>query len=512
MFLLPRLRNTSEALTLDPPAAQHLISSTDTRTLTFDLTGHSTNAVTVKSGSDPIRPSLLPILTSTQEDTLHRKSNRSLGNQQTEVGSDSVPGDHVGSHPEKITSASEQGRHFYKNKQVQEKMFHSQERIQESETQEKNSNSDPSGSEFQKTSKTLRDKRDQQPVPDYQQTTSRNNILSYDQPGRAVSDPDLIQDNLSTDEDKRSGKEDLTRMKTRPAVRRRKMVAEAAEAGSDTDLQAKLSDFLFKPKKMRLLDLSSTVNLDPRGPQEHSIRKKIQVQEGVCASDVGGTVPETGSASNSERPQKVFSFQKDRTLVTSPISENKTYPGEQRSSTIMSTCSPGPFKPDRVRPAVSASTVAKLSRFSFGSTTGPKTTPGTAAEPKTTPGTSTEPKATPLMKVELGRRFDSFKVKFKVQEALSCTPSQTRTSLVCSGNVDDGLIQLPPAAEHLEQRPRQTEFPVGNTVNLRKRKCFRLSPPDKKILSKSSLFASTDLFPDVLDTDWDQEVLKTNKV
>ncbi|XP_024865475.1 DNA helicase MCM9 isoform X2 [Kryptolebias marmoratus] len=489
---LDRLRNT-EAFTFDPLAAhQHLTSSTDSKTIC-----NSSDAVTVQSGSDtlnPISPPPSPIITSTQEN-LHRKSdcgwpNRSVCH--TEEESDSFM--HVS-----VISALEQERNCNNNKHVKEKIPQSQEKTQHSEIQEEESNSEPSGSEFQKSSKNLREKRVQQPVLDHQQSDGglgrwhrgktvcqqaarTTDILSDYHPDRTMSDSDKLSE--------KEGRGDLTGTKNKPAVRPKKM---AAEAESEMDLHAKFSAFLFKPKKMRLSDQSISAS------SEHSARKNNQAQDvpGVCVGDVGGN-------GTSERLQ-VFPFNKDKALLKSPISEKKTCTGEQRSNTItgqtlsssinsdMSTCGPGPFKPDRVRPVVSASTIAKLSRFSFSSTTEPAASV-TASQ----------------------TNLDCFRANSAVQEAPSSPKRQTRTSLLPTGNMDEGLLRLTPAAEHQQQGTKSSEFPVGNTVNLRKRKCFHLSPPNshdsKPLLSGQSLFGSTDLFHDVLDTDWDQEVLKTAKV
>ncbi|XP_014883595.1 DNA helicase MCM9 isoform X3 [Poecilia latipinna] len=65
--------------------------------------------------------------------------------------------------------------------------------------------------------------------------------------------------------------------------------------------------------------------------------------------------------------------------------------------------------------------------------------------------------------------------------------------------------------------PNQHAKPVSNSeVNMRKRKCFNLSPPlnndgSKPFLSGFSFSGLTVFSSDVLDTDWDQEVSKTTK-
>lgn len=65
--------------------------------------------------------------------------------------------------------------------------------------------------------------------------------------------------------------------------------------------------------------------------------------------------------------------------------------------------------------------------------------------------------------------------------------------------------------------PNQHAKPASNNeVNMGKRKCFNLGPPQsdfgsKPFLSGLSFSGLTDFSTDVLDTDWDQEVSKTTK-
>lgn len=471
---------------MDSPAVhQHLISSTEP-TRTFDLTCNST-AVTVKSGSsrlNPISPPpfsdplTLPIITSTPVNA-HRKSDcgwssRSAGNEQPgrQTEQDSDPS--VNPLRRMSCALEQEGNNNFTDKTSQ-----SQEKIQTSETHEEKSPSEPFRSESQ------RDQRVQLPQLDHQQSVGRHgersicrpasrktNVLS-DPPNRDQiqrSDPDQIQEDLSAREAETSeNKPSVKGTKTRPAGRRLKT---AAGADGESDLHAKFSAFLFKPKRMRLSDVSASP--DPQSPLEDSARKNHPGQEvsAVQVGDVEGDGSEACSGSASDRLQKVFTFNKE--LLESPAGEKKTSAGDSLSPSTnpaASTC-----RPDLVRPTVCASTIAKLSRFSFSSTAGPPPAAELTAGPEG----------------ETGENADRF--------SANSTSSPKRRS---SGG----------AAEHQELRTKRAERPVGNTVNLRKRKCFHLGPPDgSKHLSGRPLFASTDLFQDVLDTDWDQEVPKTDKV
>nr|XP_054589720.1 DNA helicase MCM9 isoform X2 [Nothobranchius furzeri] len=136
-----------------------------------------------------------------------------------------------------------------------------------------------------------------------------------------------------------------------------------------------------------------------------------------------------------------------------------------------------------IKAAVAASAFAKLSRFSFSGTT------------KSTATVQTDEKRGPPQRENTGSVANETASSFRGKPSEALDPA---------GREKDVLALLLPTAGQ--------PCTSVSSVNPRKRKCFDLGRPPtgpKHFLSELSLFGSAEVFNDVLDTDWDHEVLKS---
>ncbi|XP_053301646.1 DNA helicase MCM9 isoform X2 [Pleuronectes platessa] len=137
-----------------------------------------------------------------------------------------------------------------------------------------------------------------------------------------------------------------------------------------------------------------------------------------------------------------------------------------------------PFHPGHTKSSIPSSTLAKLSRFSFTCTTKP---------------TTTAP-----MQVEINPPTEEEKGLFKRKQGRE---SPTRTNFKAKQR----------ETVHAAKRVMNGDLEYESTVNVKKRRCFKMGPPpsivhdSKGAFSGLSLFDSVEISNDVLDTDWDQE-------
>ncbi|XP_072218939.1 DNA helicase MCM9 [Leuresthes tenuis] len=582
MDRLDRLRSsTSEAS--DPPAAdhQHQLSSTNSdKTQSSDITSDLTSSVTVESGLDRFHtssPSLslqdanLSMITLTQ-DTLNRNVNSGWSGMPTATKQPSCQADVLSNvssmlnhdvipYPlEIITFCSEEAD---KSENINKRLPQTLEEIQKDATHPQ-----LFGCGGQRLSKDLTDKRVQQLVLSQQQrdeetigghaerrvcedaaSTTMNDALD------AVSDrfhpsntpaldsfhPPSIpgQDNRSTNTDSGLEKKDekgLTGLKNISAVLRAKM---EAKAETHSVLHARLSGFMFKPRKMRpvhshnitanseeLMNTQKAVSHDDSAsPLPHARKRKWMQSTDDTLSEVsrGKEVHLVSDVGDKGAKATMASavFTKDEGLKSDTEGEKNTGTGnlcQQRSTvntsdekvdtcTGSSTFSPS-FKSGQIK-TVACSAATKLSRFSFTCTNEPATT------------AQTKGGKSPFKRNGMG----GLRANSRIKEALNSSKGKgTKTTACPVPKLPAGEDQGPGSPTRPKQAgpphvpdhgvPQVNRGPDNgeSTASLKKRRCFRLSPPPKTLPSAPSLFSSTEVCNDVLDTDWDQEILKTAKV
>ncbi|XP_078030228.1 DNA helicase MCM9 isoform X1 [Epinephelus lanceolatus] len=196
---------------------------------------------------------------------------------------------------------------------------------------------------------------------------------------------------------------------------------------------------------------------------------------------------------------------------------------------------PTSSKPGHTKSTVAVSTLAKLSRFSFTSTTEPTTTTQTSMEQSPLrrkdaecSNAKDEETLNPPQNSRLLRKIKTVATVGKVKDMLpppatELTPGQnyeqqteSPTKIQCKAKQTEPVH----AANHSNSVTMENDGPdiYQSTANLKKRKCFELGPPlcsvggSQSPFSGLSLFSSVDLSNDVFDTDWDQEVSKKAKI
>ncbi|TKS74036.1 DNA helicase MCM9 [Collichthys lucidus] len=351
-----------------------------------------------------------------------------------------------------------------RNNNKQENSFITQEEMEQSERQKGRKHPESSRCVFQKVSKNLRDRRLRElihqqcekengglhgervvsrdsvskHVTDILETTSESHTASTASPGKNWHTNNIVQDNLFSVKGKEKKDErdqtEAEKKKNIVAVLREKV---AAEAETSKELHAKLSGFVFKPRKMKPsvhdqdLNVCSDVraeiqtgcnplsrdfhtNTESRTSKEKKIiqddsdsplTKKRQnenqfLSEGgkrrkqlSCFSEMRDSRSEDGICFPSKGLDKDdFSFETDKSAQGKPVNgikdrgqtENQQ---EQRirvntgDETKVPPLKPGTYisdpalaKSSHTKSTVAPSTLAILSRFSFTSTTEPKTT------------------------------------------------------------------------------------------------------------------------------------------
>lgn len=553
--------NISEASQFDPPTDPYQLQLRDTDTINethcHDVSSDCKGDVMVVSGLDwfhSITPSVSPdnmtspIITSTQVN-LRRKPNLSWSktptaikqqNCQTEKDTQSKS-DSALNHNGTVTSASEEeNRKCERNENITERISVTQEQQQ---LERKKDEQHPKSLRFvfQKVSKNLRERRlgelelnNQQcdkdgggghgervvstdgaskNVTDVLNTISDSRSSSTLSSGKKYPSNNLIQDNQFFD--KESGfkrDKDLTGSKNICTVLREKMAAEA-EIGQD--MHAKLSNFKFKPRKMRpslhscdfnassdvSAELQAECNLSSRdlhihtessiskqkrlshdelaSPLTHtekSERKKKQneyqnVFEGgckrqqvSCVSEVGESGSEDSTSAQAKTVGRIKGNNDTENLCQQQRARvdagDKTivdgFTGSPALNSSIYISDPAPFHSGHTKSTVASSTLAKLSRFSFTCTTEPTTTAQRKAD-KNLPS---------VVEKDLFKRHSA--EKSKVKKTLS-SPKHSPLgkkikTIVSMGKVKDVLsptaTMLPPGHEceqGTEYKAQQTE-------------------------------------------------------
>lgn len=433
------------------------------------------------------------------------------------------------------------------NKIVKEKSSVAQEELKQMEKQRDKSSPEVLDCVFQKVSKNLRDRRLRELEGNDQQWDKgegaavrvdmggnpRNNLNDLDKTSDSVLSGKSPASPTSTHLS--SGKpEESRRLQTGTkkisSVLREKMAAEA-----ETDLHAKFSGFVFKPRKMKPSvqdsgasaekDHNSHTEISKRqvphdltsllGDENKNKRKETQNQQPTLSeSEVRATGGDEGLLTH------VKTVDRARQTDDTEILCQQTAFGDEDvtcSSALNSNTCMGDPTPSKPKSTVASATLAKLSRFSFTCT----------AESNST--------------AQIGLKKES---PLKA-DAGQCSRANSDVRRTLMDKVNDALpptvTKLTPRLEHGQRNKSESEAkcPARLTestdalnqsnsvqmvnggssnclsfINLRKRKCFELVPAPSRVGSFSglSLFGSDELSNDVFDTDWDQEVSKKAKV
>ncbi|XP_076612810.1 DNA helicase MCM9 [Chaetodon auriga] len=338
MDRLARLKNnTSEA---SPPTDDHQHQLRDTNLINethrFDITSNCNrdgldwfHSITLPDGVAS------PTITSTQEN-LNRKpkscwSEMSAVANQPNCQIDSIlSSDVVSSHFGTITSASEEENQKSEiNENIKGKRSINQEEIMQNDGPKEKNHPESLGCVFQKVSKNLRDRRLSELELNHQQcdkeggggheervvsgnsasknvnvfdTTAESHTSSTVSSGRSCLSNNLGQDDLFCGKESRFGKEDKIGIKNISAVQREKITAEDE---TSKELHAKLSGFMFKPRKMRPvhnhnLNASSDVSTEfqtERNPGSRDLHtyteNRISKQKPVCHNGSAGPLTDT---------------------------------------------------------------------------------------------------------------------------------------------------------------------------------------------------------------------------
>ncbi|XP_075940507.1 DNA helicase MCM9 [Anarhichas minor] len=355
----------------------------------------------------------------------------------------------------------------------------------------------------------------------------------------------LVQGNLSPGKETRFEKEDKkdqTEAKNISTVLKEKM---AAEAETGKELHAKLSSFIFKPRKMRpsvnnhSLNASSAVSAEFQthcnsGSRDPHTYTENRMSEPKPISHDDSADPPTDMERKKRQNQYLnLSEGENRIIQVSCVSEvgrkrseatsqGKTVCQEQRPRVNTSeetkvkpntfVIDPALSKSGHTMSTVASSTLAKLSRFSFPCT----------AEVETDPANEVEKRPLQIDGARhLTKDAQEQILKSKVKDT-ELTPGQGHEQGTESPTKTISKCKAQPshASNQRTSVDMANDGPVAHqsSGNLKKRKCFELGPPPSSVhaskgpFSVLSLFDSAELSNDVLDTDWDQEVSKKAKM
>lgn len=369
--MFTRLKNrTSEA---SPPTDgyQHQLRDTNSinKAHSFDITSdcNSDGLDWFHSITPPLLPDdvALPIITSTQEN-LNRKPNSSssemsAGTEQPncQTGRDILSNtdlilnnDVVSNHFGTITSASEEeNQRSEKNENIKGRSSITQEEMMHSERQKEKRHPESLGCVFQKVSKSLRDRRLRELELNHQQrdkeggggreervvsgdgasknvTTSESHTSSTVSSNKNCLSKNLGQDNLCSGKQSRFAKEDKIEIKNISAAQREKITTEAE---TSKELHAKLSDFMFKPRKMRPihnhnLNASSDISTEfqtgsnPGSRGLHTCTENRSQHKPVSCNDSAGPLTDTKKKKRQDQYQS-FSGSGSRRKQVSCASE-----------------------------------------------------------------------------------------------------------------------------------------------------------------------------------------------
>lgn len=184
--------------------------------------------------------------------------------------------------------------------------------------------------------------------------------------------------------------------------------------------------------------------------------------------------------------------QKRQQLLSRPSS---MAPGENRTtSTTPTEPPPPPLQPDQSKPTVAASTLAKLSSFSFTTTKDQEVT-----TPKTTPTSGAQ--VTSSIELKAGHQDT---------RTQAITNIQQRTGTQAKASTEDRTETSVSEDKNFQTFNSKGQNPAGDSaVNPKKRKCFELG--SKGLFSGLSMFSSN-FDEDDLSVDWDEESGKKTKM
>ncbi|XP_047428958.1 DNA helicase MCM9 isoform X2 [Mugil cephalus] len=544
MNRLARLKRNTSA------ASQHQIRGTDS--INYD-TSNLNSSVTVESGLNFFHSSTpsqspddmtVPIVTSTQAN-LRRKPNpicldtsvitKHL-NYETEE-EDLTNTGRVLSHPlETITSfPKERNTNRVTNKNITEQR--TQEEVIQSKRQKGEVQPESTGYVFQKVSKSLRKLNHRQCDEEGGQRHGKRVVYGDE---NVADDLDTLSDchtsapssvansqshvldqhGLSTVTDRTFDKKHrggLCGTKTISATLQEK---KAAEAETQTDPHAKLSGFMFKPRKMTTLS-------DTIGDSE----KNFHNPEGGCKGERGSVVM---TCLTSVDTDNIFSTNRDQVEKGSTVGRKKcngTDNPHQHKINMGDGAQVDSFsKSDPIKCTVSSSTIAKLSRFSFTSTIkSTSSTVETRGEKSLLERNHFEClRANSKEETFCLRNPSSFEKKRnatvpmdKVRDVLDTLGEEHEHGTDSSSMPHCKTTDRTHAANHSNSVRILNDGPVNcqSTVSVKKRKCFELGPlpstaggGSEGLFSGRSLFGSTEVTNDLLDTDWDKEVSKKAKI
>lgn len=514
-----------------------------------------------------------PILTSTQE-PLKRKSNSSWSEMsdvrkkkkcQTEkaiLGATSIA---------LITSASEdENQAIQKIENIAEKRSLIQAEMKQSEGQKDQNCPESFGSVFQKVSKNLRDQRLGELVLKHQQCEK----VPREEFGDRVMSTKTIGKNVNAALDTIS--ETHTSNKLSPCRNFAENISAGIQKKLLSDdetrnkIQAKLSGFIFQPQKMSSsvqnpnvtaqfhtecyphihTDVESKISKkklfshdDSANPEtDKEKNKRLNQSYSVCedgsmrkqttsVGDMGDSRSDVIACFTSKELYKdVFYFDQSKLADNKTIgklkrkdTENMSQQQRIRVNSDDATCIPSskphssisnlqPFKTDHTKFTVSTSTQNKLKRFSFLHNTEPTTTGQMKVEKNFFTG----------VEKSQHQRDDDHEclrgdLKDKTKKILKQGTELSSKEML---NYNERQVYLTHSANHNKNAKTVNDFPADfqNAGSVNKKKCFVLGPPPCSVVSSSgtfsglSLFDSVELGNDVLNTDWDQEFSKTDKI
>lgn len=263
------------------------------------------------------------------------------------------------------------------------------------------------------------------------------------------------------------------------------------------NIQAKLSGFIFKPQKMSssVHNPNFTAQLQTESYQETDKEKNKRLnqchsEDGIMRkqtssiSDMGDSRSEVIACFTSEELYKDFFYSDQYKLA------NKTV--------------------DRPMGKDDTENMSQQQRISFPHNTEPTTTGQMKLEKKYL--TEVEKNQHQRDDVECLRGDLKDKTKKFLKQGMESSSEVL--------NYKERQVNIPHSANHNKDVQTVIDFPAHfqNAVGVNKRECFDLGPPPCSVVrsrgtfSGLSLFDSVELGNDVLNTDWDQEFSKTDKI
>ena len=304
------------------------------------------------------------------------------------------------------------------------------------------------------------------------------------------------------------------------------------------ELHSKFTGFTFKPReKMTHTEPlcpdtdSSDFHTENRGPpskakthnrENHntvsSAREKEKTEKKKSEKQCYKDKPADGSSSalrlRVQSKEKEFPIEVSRDLnpeVSGPTAEggdrgdhgteqkrqqllSRIAPGENRTTFTTSTDLP-PLQPDHPKPTVVASTLAKLSRFSFTTT---KDKEVTNLITTLTSGAQ----VTSSIELKAGQQ-DTW--------TQAITSIQQRTGVQAKASTEDRTEARVSGDKDFQTFNSKGQNPaIDSAVNPKKRKCFELG--SKGLFSGLSMFSTSNFDEDDLSVDWDEESGKKTKM